>query len=110
MYVVHVKAGVEWFTNDPKESRLVAAWVIQAFGEVSNSMCTNCTEGKGIFVECRTLKGLADGACGNCKKRDHSARCSLSNGFKAAKQAREKAYGKPGPRDTRNSENAGSAA
>jgi hypothetical protein len=63
-------------------------------------MCTNCAEGKGIFINYRTLKSLADDACGNYKKRDYSTRCNLLNGFKVAKQAREKAYGKPEPRDT----------
>jgi hypothetical protein len=55
---------------------------------------TNCGEGKGIFVDYRILKGLADGACGNYKKRDYNARCSHSNAFKAAKKVREKVFGK----------------
>ena len=29
------------------------------------------------------------------KKRDHNTRCSYLNAFKAAKKAREKAFGKP---------------
>jgi Protein of unknown function (DUF3716) len=93
--IVHVKPDVEYVSNDAKEPRLVAAWIIQAYGVDMNEPCTNYAEGKGIFVDCRTLKGLADGACGNYKKRDHSARCSHSNAFKAAKRAREKAFGKP---------------
>jgi hypothetical protein len=56
--------------------------------------CTNYSEGKGIFVDCRILKGLADGAYNNCKKRDYNTRCSHSNAFKAVKKAREKAFGK----------------
>jgi hypothetical protein len=101
--VVHVKPDVEYVSGDAKEPRLVAAWVIQAYGVDMDEPCTNCAEGKGIFVDCRTLKGLADGACGNCKKRDHNARCSHSNAFKAAKKAREKAFGKPKDRPAEDS-------
>jgi hypothetical protein len=49
MYVIHVKADVEWFINDPKEPRLVVAWVIQAFGEVNNLMCTNCAKERAFL-------------------------------------------------------------
>jgi hypothetical protein len=92
--VVHVKSDVEYISNNTKEPRLVAAWVIQAYRVNMDEPCTNYGEGKGIFVDCRILKGLADGACGNYKKRNHNTRCSYSNAFKAAKKAREKTFGK----------------
>jgi hypothetical protein len=59
-----------------------------------DELCTNCAEGKGIFIDYRTLKGLIDGACGNYKKRDYSARYSYLNIFKVVKRVREKVFGK----------------
>jgi hypothetical protein len=93
--VVHVKPDVEYVSNDAKEPRLVAAWVIQAYRVNMDEPCTNYAEGKGIFIDYRALKGLTDGTYSNYKKRDHNTRCSHSNTFKAAKRAREKAFGKP---------------
>jgi hypothetical protein len=59
-----------------------------------DELYTNYSKGKGIFVDYRILKGLADGAYSNYKKRDYNTRCSHLNAFKAAKKAREKAFGK----------------
>ena len=89
-----MKPDVEYISNNTKEPRLVAAWVIQAYGVDMNEPCTNYGKGKGIFVDYRILKGLADGAYSNYKKRDHNTRYSYLNTFKAAKKAREKAFGK----------------
>jgi hypothetical protein len=55
---------------------------------------TNYTKGKGIFINYRTLKRLADSAYSNYKTRDYNTRCSHLNTFKAAKKIREKAFGK----------------
>ena len=33
---------------------------------------------RGPFVDYRRVKGYFTGACGNCKWRDHAARCSVS--------------------------------
>lgn len=107
-YLVHMKPDTEFTNEDQKEPRCIAAWVIQSWGEEAAEECTNCENGKGVFVNCRTFKGLFDGACGNCKKRDHGAQCSHSNAFKRAAEAREKAFQKPGPRTTRTAQKAGS--
>jgi len=105
-HLVHLKPDTEFTNEDQKEPRCVAAWVVQSWGEAAEQPCTNCAEGKGVFVDCRVFKGLFDGACGNCKKRDHGARCSLSNAFKKAAEEREKALRKLVPRSTRTSEKA----
>ena len=105
-HLVHLKPNTEFTNEDQKEPRCIAAWVIQSWGERAEQACTNCASGKGIFVDCRTYGGLFDGACANCKKRDHGARCSLSNAFKKAAEEREKAFKKPAPRSTRTSEKA----
>jgi hypothetical protein len=60
-----VKPDVEYISNDVKEPRLVVAWIIQAYGVDINEPYINYTEGKGIFVDYRTLKGLVDGVYGN---------------------------------------------
>ena len=73
----------------------MVAQVIQVYRVDMDEPYTNYSKGKGIFVDYRILKGLVDGAYSNCKKRDHNARCSYSNAFKAVKKAREKAFCKP---------------
>jgi len=42
-------------------------------------ICEACftSPGRGPFTDCRRAKGYFDGACGNCKWRDHAARCSV---------------------------------
>jgi hypothetical protein len=89
-----VKPDVEYISNNIKEPRLVAAWVIQVYRVNIDKPYTNYIKGKGIFIDCRTLKGLADGAYNNYKKRDYSTRCSNLNAFKVVKRVREKAFGK----------------
>jgi hypothetical protein len=49
-------------------------------------------------VNYRIFGGLFNGACGNCKKRDHGAQYSHSNAFKKAAAERKEAFKKPGPR------------
>lgn len=41
--------------------------------------CEACftNPGRGPFTDCRRAQGYFDGACGNCKWRDHAARCSV---------------------------------
>jgi Protein of unknown function (DUF3716) len=34
--------------------------------------------GRGPFLECRSINGHFGGCCGNCKWRDHAARCTLT--------------------------------
>ena len=43
--------------------------------------CNNCasTTGPRPFVECVVLGGFFKGSCGNCKWRDHGAKCSKYN-------------------------------
>jgi Protein of unknown function (DUF3716) len=79
---------------------------VQSFGEKAATDYTNCANDKGVFVNYRIFKGLFDGACENCKKRDHGLQCSHSNAFKKAEEEREKALRKPGPRTTRTAQKA----
>lgn len=43
------------------------------------SACTAGLDDPGLraFPECKGLSGYLGGACGNCKWRDHAARCSV---------------------------------
>ena len=64
----------------------------------------NCVNGKGVFVDYKTYKGLFDKAYTNCKKRNHSAKYSLFNAFKKAAEEQEKAFQPPASRSTRTSQ------
>ena len=54
------------------------AVLIQSRGSAGMT-CDACTErpDRGPFTDCRRVRGHFDGACGNCKWRDHAARCSV---------------------------------
>ena len=54
------------------------AVLIQSRGRTGMT-CVDCsrTPGRGPFTDCRRVQGHFDGACGNCKWRDHAARCSV---------------------------------
>jgi hypothetical protein len=54
----------------------VNALLIQSRGVVRARPCTECSRrGLSPFPECRQVAGHFGGACGNCKWRDHAARC-----------------------------------
>jgi Protein of unknown function (DUF3716) len=58
----------------------INAILIQSRGNVVSSPCTGCQgprHGPRPFPECRRLPGHFGGSCGNCKWRDHAARCSV---------------------------------
>jgi hypothetical protein len=59
-----------------------------------DKLYTNYTKEKRIFIDYRTLKGLANSAYNNYKKRDHNIRYNYLNTFKVVKKAREKVFGK----------------
>lgn len=52
--------------------------LIQSRGHTGMT-CFACsrTPGRGPFTDCRRVQGHFDGACGNCKWRDHAARCTV---------------------------------
>jgi hypothetical protein len=54
------------------------AVLIQSRGAPGQT-CTACAQNptRGPFTDCRRTKGYFDGCCGNCKWRDHAARCSV---------------------------------
>lgn len=56
------------------------AVLIQSRGR-TGMVCDQCAQNpdRGPFTDCRRAAGHFDGACGNCKWRDHGARCSLNN-------------------------------
>ncbi len=58
--------------------RYLNAVLIQSRGR-TGMICEACftSPGRGPFTDCRRAKGYFNGACGNCKWRDHAARCSV---------------------------------
>ena len=56
----------------------VNAILIQRGGVLVPAGCNECQRrGLTPFPECRRIVGHFGGACGNCKWRDHAARCRL---------------------------------
>jgi hypothetical protein len=55
----------------------VNAILIQRAGILIPNGCNRCRSGAGFtpFPECRYIPGEFGNACGNCKWRDHAARC-----------------------------------
>jgi Protein of unknown function (DUF3716) len=55
----------------------VNAILIQRAGILVPGGCNRCRSGAGFspFPECRYIPGEFGNACGNCKWRDHAARC-----------------------------------
>jgi hypothetical protein len=76
---VYVKKNMAFCGTNFTERRVVESWMIQAFGKVGNSTCEQCQEDKGVYYDCRTLQGFADGACGNCKRGDRATLCSKTS-------------------------------
>lgn len=64
----------------------VNALLIQSRGRPEVQACTACRGGPGLrpFPECRRLPGHFDGACGNCKWRDHASRCTVRDHVEGA--------------------------
>ncbi|KAM0803126.1 hypothetical protein BDR22DRAFT_88735 [Usnea florida] len=57
--------------------------LIQSRGHAPSRACSACRAvrpGLRPFPECRRVVGHFDGACANCKWRDHGRRCSLRRG------------------------------
>lgn len=79
---VLLKAGVPFNDYKKLERRLVESWAIQALGTTRRKACGPCSEGKGIYKDCRTVKGLLDGVCGNCKRRERCGECNHSEVWK----------------------------
>lgn len=54
------------------------AVLIQSRGSAGMT-CEACAvrPDRGPFTDCRRVRGHFDGACGNCKWRDHAARCTV---------------------------------
>ena len=60
----------------------VNAILINTRGQPARSICSACANPKiGLtpFPVCMTVRGHFQGACGNCKWRDHGARCFLGD-------------------------------
>jgi uncharacterized protein DUF3716 len=60
----------------------INAILIQSRGasRTDDDACFQCrtNPGRGPFPECRSVDGHFGGCCGNCKWRDHAARCTLT--------------------------------
>ena len=74
------------------ERRLVESWAIQALGTTRRKICDPCKAGKGIYKDCRTVNGLLDGVCGNCKRRERCGECNHSEVFKEALREQQKTH------------------
>jgi hypothetical protein len=60
----------------------INAILIQSRGVVQAPACDACSAarpGFRPFPECRRVPGHFGGCCGNCKWRDHAARCSAKD-------------------------------
>jgi Protein of unknown function (DUF3716) len=60
----------------------INAILIQSRGVARNPPCGACAAdrpGLRPFPECRRIQGHFGGCCGNCKWRDHAARCTARN-------------------------------
>ncbi len=57
----------------------INAVLIQSRGQVVPVTCTQCARPNGLrpFPECRFVPEHFEGACVNCKWRNHAARCNL---------------------------------
>ena len=60
----------------------VNALLIQRAGVLIPGGCNRCRNSAGFrpFPECRFVRGEFGNACGNCKWRDHAARCLHGHG------------------------------
>ena len=59
-------------------------------GELCTPMCEYCESEGGIYRECRALEGWFGNACGNCKRNDWGARCTLSDTYKQDREDHKK--------------------
>ncbi|KAL8686414.1 MAG: hypothetical protein Q9218_007121 [Villophora microphyllina] len=68
--------GQQVLTHRPS---YINAILIQSRGHQLHTACDACRGGAGLrpFPECRRTPGHFGGCCGNCKWRDHCARCSV---------------------------------
>lgn len=58
----------------------INAILVQSRGRQPPAPCTACAAvrpGLRPFPQCRRVRGYFDGACANCKWRDHASRCSV---------------------------------
>ncbi|KAH0608365.1 uncharacterized protein H6S33_001499 [Morchella sextelata] len=46
-------------------------------GELSESVCDCCTDGKGPFIECVTVQGMFAGSCTNCHYNSQGKYCNF---------------------------------
>jgi hypothetical protein len=81
---VLLKKDIDFQKSHALERRVVESWAIQALGTTRRKPCKPCQEGKGIYKDCRTAKGLLGGVCGNCKRRERCGECEYSETWKEA--------------------------
>lgn len=92
---VHTAESIEAFDTYPQKDILITkgrvtlqqvntgrpsyvnALIIQSRGIEVPDGCTNSRS--GVFAKCVRLPGFFGGCCGNCKWKDHGARCSVRN-------------------------------
>jgi hypothetical protein len=51
--------------------------------------CDNCEKGNGMYAECVYIPGKYGGACGNCKRGDRGAWCSVCDRDRSAKDEQD---------------------
>jgi Protein of unknown function (DUF3716) len=74
--VLFVRGGITPQQLDTQRLSYVNAILIQRAGILIPAGCNECRRrGFTPFPECRRVVGQFGGACGNCKWRDHAARC-----------------------------------
>ena len=113
---VWYSADKEFLGNSRSQRIIVASFIIQAYGGLHSDPCTKClkTADKASghlerYMECRTLPGLFNGICGNCKRDNHAELCSHGEVVAAQQQRAMQREAPPKPRQTRNSMRASEA-
>ena len=77
--VRYVRGAVQFYQLNSCHPSYINAVLIQSRERPENPACTACCTAPGLcpFPQCVRAPGHFGGACGNCKWRDHAARCSV---------------------------------
>lgn len=76
----HVRGNINGQQIVSQRPSYINALLIQSRGDRLRSVCDACAVRCKPFPECIRLPGYFGGCCGNCKWRDHAARCSVRDG------------------------------
>lgn len=77
-----IKERLELIKRNPrfpivKEKSLYLESMNLISGELQNTMCQMCEDGRGIIVECRRVEGYFKGGCGNHARQGRHNDCEI---------------------------------